>query len=122
LFLKSYIYNYTKNLNQFFEASVATGNKWTNFEKWVPKVFGSTSGGALFGKGVTDAAVAYAYNDRVCFVISCIGCAFDFLQFLASFVPGPNVTVIVTLTGSAACKTFVWACKNQTLSWKAGCS
>lgn len=87
----------------------------------LPKVCGSTSAGALFGKGASDAVVAYACDDGVCFLVSCVGCGFDTLQFLASFIPGPNVTVIVTLPGSVACKTFVWACKNQVLPWKGGC-
>ena len=116
-FVPRKLWNYTKAINSVLEASTAVGNKWTSFEKWVTKVFGTTSAGALFGKGASDAAVAYACDDGVCFVISCVGCGFDVLQFLASFVPGPNITVI----GSVACKTFVWACKNQTLPWKGGC-
>lgn len=119
-FVPRKVYNYTKSLNTALEAPLAIGDKWTSFEKWVTKVFGSTTGGALFGKGAADAAIAYACDDGVCFVISCIGCGFDALEFLASFVPGPNITVVITLSGSVACKTFVWACKNQTLPWK-GC-
>jgi hypothetical protein len=111
-FVPRKIYNYTKSLNTVLEAPLAVGNKWTSFEKWVTKVFGSTSAGSLFGKGAADAAVVYTCDDGVCFVVSCVGCGFDTLQFLASFVPGPNLTVIVSLPGSVACKTFVWACKN----------
>ena len=111
----------TKNVNKVLEAPVAIEGKWTAFEQWVTKMFGSTSSGILFGKGASDAAVAYACDDGVCFVVSCVGCGFDALQFLASFTPGPNITTVVTLPISAACKTFVFACKNQTLPWKKGC-
>ena len=120
-FVPRKVYKYTKSFNNLLEAPLAMGDKWTSFEKWVTKVFGSTAGGALFGKGAADAAIAYACDDGVCFVVSCVGCGFDALQFLASFVPGPNITVVITLPGSVACKTFVWACKNQTLPWKGGC-
>ena len=115
------IWTYTKNVNTALEAPLAIQGKWTSFEQWVTKVFGSTAGGALFGKRASNAAIAFACDDGVCFVVSCVGCCFDILQFLASFVPGPNIRVVVTLPGSIACKTFVWACKNQTLPWKGGC-
>ncbi len=84
-------------INTAIEAPLASGDKWTSFEKWVTKVFGSTTGGALFGKGAADGAIAYACDDGVCFVVSCIGCGFDALQFLASFVPGPNFTRFCSL-------------------------
>ncbi len=116
------VLNYTKSVNTAIEAPLAIGHKWTSFEKWVTKLFGSTSAGALFGKDASDAVIAYACADGVCFVVSCIGCGFDTLQFLASFVPGPNVTAVVTLPGSVACKMFVWGCKNQKLPWKGGCN
>lgn len=120
-FVPRKVYNCTKNINSVLEAPLAIGNKWTSFEKLVTKVFGGTTSGFLFGRGASDAAVAYACNDGVCFVVSCVGCGFDILQFLASFVPGPNITVVITLPGSVACKSFVLACKHQTLPWKGGC-
>lgn len=115
------VWNITKNVNKVLEAPVAIEGKWTAFEQWVTKMFGSTSAGALFGKGASDAAVAYACKDGVCFVVSCVGCGVDALQFLASFAPGPNITTVATLPISVACKAFVMACKNQTLPWKTGC-
>lgn len=84
-------------------------------------MFGSTSSGILFGKGASDAAIVYAWDDGVCFVVSCVGCGFDTLQFVASFAPGPNITTVVRLRISAGWKTFVWGWKNQTLPWKKGC-
>lgn len=120
-FVPKKIYNYTDSINKLIEAPIAIGNQWTTFQKWVTKVFGGTTGGILFGKGASDAAIAYACDDGVCFAVSCIGCGFDALQFIASFAPGPNVTVVVTLPVSAACKTFVMACKHQKLPWKTAC-
>jgi hypothetical protein len=121
-FVPRKLFNYTKGINKLLEAPIAIEAKWSAFEEWCTKMFGSTTGGVLFGKGASDAAVAYACKDGVCFVVSCVGCVADALQFIASFAPGPNVTVIVTLPISAGCKTFVWACKNQTLPWNAGCA
>lgn len=69
----------------------------------------------------SDAAVAYACDDGVYFVVSCVGCGVDAIQFIASFAPGPNITTVVTLPVSVACKTFVMVCKNQTLPWQKGC-
>ena len=114
-------WNITKNVNKVIEAPVAIEGKWTAFEQWTTKMFEGTTAGALFGKGAADAAVAYACNDGVCFAVSCVGCGVDTLQFLASFTPGPNITTVVTLPVSVACKTFVFACKNQNLPWKGGC-
>ena len=71
-------------------------------------MFRDTTGGILFGKEASDAAVAYAYKDRVYFIISCVGYGCDAFQFLASFALGPNVTALVPLPVSAACKTLVW--------------
>lgn len=119
-FVPRKVYHYTKYINTALEAPLAIGDKLTTFETLVTTIFVSTSSGVLFGKGVSDAAIAYACDDGVCFIVSCVGCGFDALQFLASFVPGPNINVVITLPGSAACKTFVWACKNQTLPWKNG--
>ncbi len=120
-FVPRKVWRIATNVNKVLEAPVAIEGKWTAFEQWVTKMFGGTTSGILFGKGASDAAVAYACQDGVCFVVSCVGCGVDALQFVASFAPGPNITTIFTLPVSAACKTFVWACKNQTLPWKAGC-
>lgn len=62
---------------------------------------GATTGGAL------DAAEAFACGDAVCFVVSCVGLSADYLQVIASFVPGPNVTALVRTSISVGCKVFV---------------
>lgn len=120
-FIPRKIYNYTLSLNTALEAPLALSNKMTDFEKWITRMFGTCSAGPLFGKGAADAVEAYACKDGVCFVVSCVGCAFDALGFIANFVPGPNITQVITLPVSGACKVFVFCCKNKTLPWKGGC-
>lgn len=48
------------------------------------------------------------------------GAAADGLQICASFIPGPNVTAVVTMPISVGCKVFVWCCKKSKLPW-GGC-
>jgi len=71
-------------------------------------------------KGTIDALEALVCQDGVCFVVSCTGVTADFLQVCASFVPGPNVTALVTTPVSVGYKVFVYCCKNAKLPWK-GC-
>lgn len=120
-FVPRKIYNYTSSINTALEAPLAIRSKMTDFETWVTRMFGTCSSGPLFGKGAADAVEAYACEDGVCFFISCVGCTFDAFGFLANFVPGPNITQVITLPVSAGCKVFVHCCKNKTLPWKGGC-
>lgn len=53
-FVSRKIYNSTKSINQLLEAPVAMVNKWTDFEKWVTKVFGATSTLEAVFKGHID--------------------------------------------------------------------
>lgn len=46
--------------------------------------------------------------------------ATDSLQICASFIPGPNVTAVVTMPVSVGCKVFVWCCQKSKLPWS-GC-
>jgi hypothetical protein len=109
-------------LHSFLEKYGAIEHKWTILETYTTKMFGGSTGEAILGKRASDAAIAYACEDGVCFIVSCVGCGFDALQFLASFVSGLNITSLITLPGSLCCKTFVWACKNQTFPWKKECN
>jgi hypothetical protein len=84
---------------------------------YITKVTGVTAGAAGVGKGSVDLAEAIACQDGVCAVISAIGLAADGLQICTSFIPGPNVTVIITLPVSLGCKVFVWCCKKSKLPW-----
>ena len=84
------------------------------------KVLGASTGAAQAGKGSIDLAEAIVCQDGICAVVSGIGLAADCLQICASFVPGPNVTVAITIPVSCFCKTFVWACKRSKLPF-GGC-
>lgn len=120
-FVPRKVITYAKSINTALMAPLELKEKMSAFEVACTKMFGTTSAGILFGKGAADAAEAIACDDKVCFVVSCIGCGFDTLGFVTNFVPGPNVTQIITIPGSMCCKVFVKSCKLKTLPWKGGC-
>ena len=99
-------------------------NKIINFPEtadktftYVTKVTGATTGVAGVSKGSVDFAEAIACQDGVCAVVSAIGVAADGLQICTSFIPGPNITAVVTIPVSVGCKVFVWCCKKSKLPW-----
>ena len=81
------------------------------------KVIGATTGLAGMAKRTVDFAEAIASQDGVSAVVSGIGVCADGLQICTSFIPGPNVTAIVTIPISVGCKVFVWCCKKSKLPW-----
>ena len=116
--ITSKIYNVTKGINDALQSPTKIGNAANNGIEYVTKLTGATTGAAGLGKGTIDALEALACQDKVCLAISCIGTAADALQICASFVPGPNVTALITTPVSICCKTAVWACKKATkLPW-----
>lgn len=62
-----------------------------------------------------DFLEAVACQDSICATISLIGVAADGLQVCTSFIPGPNITAIITLPISVGCKVFVWPGKRSKL-------
>ena len=95
----------------------------TNADKtftYVTKVTGATTGAAGAAKGTVDLAEAIACQDGICAFVSAVGVAADGLQVCTSFIPGPNVTAVVTMPVSVGCKVFVWCCKKSKLPW-GGC-
>ena len=86
----------------------------------ITKVTGATTGAAGAAKGAVDIAEAIACQDGVCAVVSAIGVVADGLQICTSFIPGPNVTTVVTMPISVGSKVFVWCCKRSKLVW-GGC-
>ena len=87
----------------------------TNADKtftYVNKITGATTGGAGATKGSVDLAEAIACQDEICAFASAVGGAADGLQTCTSFIPGPNVTAVVTMPVSVGCKVFVWCCKK----------
>ena len=109
--------NYAENLNTLLQAPMGIKEGVSSGMTWTSKLVGATTGAAQAAKGTVDAAEALICQDGVCFVISCVGVAADSLQILASYVPGPNVTALVTMPISYGCKVFVWACKKSKLPW-----
>lgn len=111
------VYNYTKSINTALEAPTMIKESTNKGFIYVTKLSGATTGAAGAAKGTADALEALACQDGVCFVVSCIGTTADTLQIIASFVPGPNVTALVTTPISVGCKVFVWCCKKSKLPW-----
>lgn len=104
------------NVNKVINLPTAANKTFT----YVSKVTGATTGAAGAAKGSVDFAEAVACQDEVCAVVSLVGVAADSLQICASFIPGPNVTAVVTMPISVGCKVFVWCCKKSKLPW-GGC-
>lgn len=111
------IFSYAKSLNELLEAPANIKKGGQQTFNYVTKLVGVTTGSAGAAKGSIDAAEALACNDGLCFMVSCVGVAADFLQMIASFAPGPNVTALVTAPISVGCKVFVWCCKRSKLPW-----
>lgn len=84
---------------------------------YVSKVTGATTGAAGAAKGSVDFLEAVACQDGVCAFISAVGVTADSLQICTSFIPGPNITSVVTMPISVGCKVFVWCCKKSKLPW-----
>jgi hypothetical protein len=112
------VFNLTKGLNDAIQSPTIIGNAANNGITYVTKLTGVTSGAVGMGKGTADALEALACQDGVCFIVSCVGISADGLQCIASFVPGPNVTVLLTTPISWGCKVFVYCCKHSKLPWR----
>ena len=79
---------------------------------YITKVTGVSTGAAGAAKGTVDMLEAVACQDGVCAVVSGIGLCADGLSMATSFIPGPNVTTVVTVPISVGCKVFVYCCKK----------
>ena len=114
------LWNYTKAINTAVEAPTGIKEGVSSSLEWSSKFVGASTGAAGAAKGSVDALEALACQDGICFVVSCIGTGADSLQILTSFVPGPNVTALITTPISLGCKTFVYCCKHSKLPF-GGC-
>lgn len=114
------VYSYVKGVNDFLQSPTIIGNAANDGIEYITKITGATTGTIGAAKGTVDALEALACQDGICFAVSCVGTAADSLQVLASFVPGPNVTALVTTPISLGCKVFVYCCKKSKLPW-GGC-
>lgn len=79
---------------------------------YVTKVTGVSTGAAGAAKGTLDVLEALACQDGVCALVGTIGVCADGLSLATSFIPGPNVTTVIAVPVSVACKIFVYGCKN----------
>ena len=104
LFIPNKLTVINKNVNKIIDLPEAADKTFT----YVTKVTGATTGAAGAAKGTVDFAEAVACQDGVCAFVSAVGVAADGLQICTSFIPGPNVTAIVTMPISVGCKVFVW--------------
>lgn len=87
---------------------------------YLTKIVGASTGSAGVAKGTVDFAEAIACQDGICATVSAVGVVADGLQICTSFIPGPNVTAVVTMPISIGCKVFVYCCKKSKLPW-GGC-
>lgn len=82
---------------------------------FITKVTRATTGAAGAAKGIVDFAEAVPCQAGVFATVSAIGVAADALQICTSFIPGPNLTAVVTMPISYGYKVFVWCCKRSKL-------
>jgi len=101
------------NVNKIINLPETADRTFTYFTK----VTGATTGAAGAAKGTVDLVEAIVCQDGICAFVSAVGVAADGLQICTSFIPGPNVTAIVTMPISVGCKVFVWCCKRSKLPW-----
>ena len=109
-----------KNINDSTDNMVKISQTADKTLTYVTKVTGVSTGAAGAAKGTVDMLEAVACQDGVCAVVSGIGVCADGLSMAASFIPGPNVTTVVTVPVSIGCKVFVHCCKRaKKMPW--GC-
>jgi hypothetical protein len=113
MFIPNKLISINKNVDKILEFPETTDKLFT----YVTKVTGATTGAAGVAKGSVDLAEAIACKDGICAFVSAIGVTADGLQICTSFIPGPNVTALVTMPISLGCKVFVWCCKKSKLPW-----
>lgn len=101
-----------KNINDSTDSMVRISDTADKTLTYVTKVTGVSTGAAGAAKETVDMLEAIACQDGVCAVVSGIGVCADGLSIAASFIPGPNITTVVTLPVSVGCKVFVDCCKK----------
>jgi hypothetical protein len=75
-------------------------------DQTVSKTVATTVGGASLIKGTGDIVQDLVYQDYVYLTVDCIGVCANVLTVLTSFVPGPNVTSVITIPALTSCKFF----------------
>lgn len=113
MFVPNKLIAINKNVNKIINLPETADKTFT----YVTKVTGATTGAAGAAKWSVDFAEALACQDGICAVLFAVAVAADGLQICTSFIPGPNVTAIITMPISIGCKVFVWCCKRSKLPW-----
>lgn len=109
-----------KNINDSTDNMVKISETADKTLTYVTKVTGVSVGSAGAAKGTVDMLEAVACQDGVCAVVSGIGVCTDGLSMATSFIPGPNVTTVITVPISVGCKVFVYCWKRaKKMPW--GC-
>jgi hypothetical protein len=111
------VYNGLVHINVGSMTITGVGDKLSDGAKVVTKIADASSGASGLAKGSVDVAEALACQDGLCAFVSSVGCAADALQIATSFVPGPNLTALITTPVSVRSKVFVWCCKRSKLPW-----
>lgn len=102
-------------------ANIATGStKALDAAEATHKTVVTTTGGMGAAKGTVDMIEDLACQDYVCFTVDTIGVCADVITCCTSFLPGLNVTSVVTIPISMSCKTFRWCCKRAGLPFGCG--
>lgn len=110
-----------EGLSSFNKTCCTAAGITSNAEKGyihLTKMAGASTGAAGLAKGSVDLLDAIACKDGVCAVVSFVGCSADAVSIATNFVPGANISTVVTVPVSVFCKTFVWCCKRSKLPWK----
>jgi hypothetical protein len=116
----TYVVGTVKSINDSTDNLVKISETADKTLTYVTKVTGVSTGAAGAAKGTVDMLEAMACQDGVCAVVSGVGVCADGLSMAASFIPGPNVTTIITVPVSVGCKVFVYCCKKaKKMPW--GC-
>ena len=109
-----------KNINDTTDSTVRISETTDKTLTFITKFTGTSTGATGIGKGSVEMLEAIACQDGVCAVVSGIGVCADVISISTSFIPGPNVTVLVTAPVSIGCKVFVHCCKRaKRIPW--GC-
>nr|ULD15991.1 hypothetical protein [Cylindrotheca closterium] len=106
-----------KNINDSTDNMVKISETTDKTLTYVTKVIGMSTGTA---KGTVDFVDAVVCQDGVCDIVRGVGVCADGISMAASFIPGPNVTTVVTVPISVGCKVFVYCYKKaKKMPW--GC-
>ena len=76
----------------------------------------TTTGAAGIAKGALDRAEDLVCQDYVYLIVDCIGVCVYVLTCCTSFIPGSNVTFVITIPVSVGSKIFRWCCTRSILN------